>query len=158
MAAWFTAPYDPDMLALIGEQVFRVLIVAACWFVARHKGRWVWLWCPLGYFGINFVLFILVLLPKTEKAKREPENEPPEPSNPVEDIARLQERLQRERLFLETQQRHGADDEALLDTEIWIEELEQRIKKREAQFRVNSGRRVPLGDRASLTIFDNRND
>lgn len=136
MAAWFTAPYDPDMLALIGEQVFRLLIVAACWFVAKHKGRWVWLWCPLGYFGIIFALFILVLLPKTEAAKREPENEPPDLSNPIEEIAVLQDRLRRERLFLQTQQRHGADDEALLDTEIWIEDLERRIKKKYAQLRL----------------------
>ena len=152
--AWL---FTEDTFIVIGEQVFRLLIVAACFYVARHKGRWVWLWCPLGYFAIIFALFILVLLPKTAAAKQEPENEPPDPSNPVEEIAVLQDRLRRERVFLETQRRAGADDETLLDTEIWIEDLEQRIKKKEAQFRI-TGRRVRLGDRANLIIFDGNDD
>lgn len=77
--AWL---FTEDTFIVIGEQVFRLLIVAACFYVARHKGRWVWL---------------------------------------------------------------------------WIEDLEQRIKKKESQFRI-TGRRVRLGDRANLIIFDGNDD
>ena len=117
--------YSPteDPLLFLAEIAFRLTVVAGCFFLARAKRRRVWLWCPIGYVTL-FALFVLVLLPTT--GEPEPVEEPPD--LPHDDLAALHDRLRREREFLAVQRQAGADEETLFETELWIDDLERRIK------------------------------
>lgn len=121
---WGYSPSDEPLLFL-AEMAARLVTVAAAFYLAHAKRRRVWLWCPLGYVTI-FALFVLVLLP--DVGEPEPVEEPPVP--PDTSLDHLHDRLRREREFLALQRKAGEDEETLFETEIWIDELERRIKAR----------------------------
>lgn len=121
---WGYSPTEEPLLFGL-EMAARLLTVAAAFFLARAKRRRVWLWCPLGYATI-FALFVLALLPAV--GDEPPADEPPDP--PDTSLDHLHERLRREREFLAVQRRAGADEETLFETELWIDDLERRIKAR----------------------------
>ena len=109
----------------LAEMAARLATLAAAYYLARAKRRRAWLWCPLGYVTI-FALFVLALLPAI--GDEPPAEEPPDP--PDTSLDHLHERLRREREFLAMQRKAGADEETLFETELWIDDLEQRIKAR----------------------------
>lgn len=56
----------------IGLLLVAIVTSRVCAIVAENKGRRVWLWAILGFFGIGFSYIVLIFMPnlKKKEAKR----------------------------------------------------------------------------------------